>query len=121
MANPDLYTYCESGHSSSINSDQIGPGGSLHVQSAPIDDVMILLKKFASSMDKKTRKIGIAGHTAHLMEEALLHTVSTRNNIEDTENPDQRHEGSNEDANLPYIQRLESLLNMTARDTEGKY
>jgi hypothetical protein len=86
------------------------------VQPAPIDDVMILLKKFTSSMEKKTRKIGILGHTAHLMEEALLQAVLAG------DNDDTKEQGQpGDDIKLPYIQRLEDLLDMTARDTEGQY
>ena len=77
MANPERYSYIDqsSSSSSSSSSGSSHTAASYRAQAAPIDDVMILLKKFASSMDRTTRKIGILGHTAHLMEEALLQAV----------------------------------------------
>lgn len=133
MANPDLFSL-----RSEVFRDSSGSSGSSrvgdstcareahHIQPAPIDDVMILLKKFSSSMDTAVRKVGILGHTAHLMEEALLQTVlaplrsgegqqggSDDNDDDIPRKPDQSG------AKLPYIQRLETLLAMTARDTEG--
>jgi hypothetical protein len=119
MANPDRYSYVPSSSSSSSSSSISSPAGSCHVQPAPIDDVMILLKKYASSMDKTMRKIGILGHTAHLMEEALLQAVVSGSHTGDSDAQGQAQADSDE-TKLPYIQRLEALLNMTVRDTEGE-
>ena len=126
MANPDRYS-CKgesSGSSGSSSSSSSNSTGSLkakfNIQPAPIDDVMILLKKFTSSMDKATRKVGILGHTAHLVEEALLQAVLDGNNHCNDDITQERRECGDEDLKeVLYIQRLETLLDVTARDTEG--